>query len=78
MRGHFWPFSSFGLVELTIGFLGPLLSTSAVRQSEVRQRVVGMLGRAAAAEFDVPGERRRSSTLVSSVAVATSPNPENT
>src|SRR5204862_7316230 len=31
-----------------------------VGQSEERQRVVGMLGRAAAAEFDVPGERRRS------------------
>jgi hypothetical protein len=28
-------------------------------ESEVRQRVVGMLGRAAAAEFGVPGERRR-------------------
>src|SRR5213078_1878332 len=31
-------------------------------ESEVRQRVVGMLGRAAAAELDVPGERRRSHT----------------
>jgi len=48
------------LVELAIAFLEPPLSTSAVRQSEVLQRVVGMLGRAAAAEIDVPGERRRS------------------
>ena len=31
-----------------------------VGHSEVRQRVVGMLGRAAAAEFDVPRERRGS------------------
>ena len=48
------------LVELAIAFLEPPLSTSAVRQSEVLQRVVGMLGRAAAAEIDAPGERRRS------------------
>ena len=40
--------------------LGQLLSTSAVRQSEVRQRVVGTLGRAAAAEFGLVGEACRS------------------
>jgi hypothetical protein len=36
--------------------LGPLLSASAVRHSEERQRVEGVLIRAADAEFDVPGE----------------------
>ena len=40
--------------------LGPLLSTSAVRYSKKGQRVIGALGRAAVAEFDVPGKRRRS------------------
>ncbi len=36
--------------------LRPVLSTSAARCSEERQRVVGALGRAAVAEFDLPGE----------------------
>jgi len=36
------------------------LPTSAGRHSEVGQRVVGALGRAAATELDVPGERCRS------------------
>jgi hypothetical protein len=40
--------------------LGPLLSASAVRHSEERQRVERVLIRAADAEFDVPGERRGS------------------
>ena len=36
------------------------LSTAAVCHSEERQRVVGILIRAADAELDVPGEARRS------------------
>jgi hypothetical protein len=35
-----------------------LLSTSAVRHTEECQRVKGARGRAAIAEFDMPGERR--------------------
>ena len=38
--------------------IGSLLSTSAARHSEECQRVVGALGRAAVAEFDLPGESR--------------------
>jgi hypothetical protein len=40
--------------------LARLLSTSAVRHTEECQRVEGARGRAAVAEFDVPGERRGS------------------
>jgi hypothetical protein len=44
--------------------LGPLLSASAVRHSEERQRVEGVLIRAADAEFDVPRESGRSYTRI--------------
>ena len=44
--------------------LARLLSTSAVRHSEERQRVEGVLIRAADAEWDVPGEPRRSYTPI--------------
>ncbi len=44
--------------------LGALLSASAVRHSEERQRVEGVLIRAADAEFDMPGEPGRSYTRI--------------
>ena len=46
--------------------LGPLLSASAVRHSEERQRVEGVLIRAATTEFDVPRESGRSHTRIES------------
>jgi len=44
--------------------LGPLLSTSAVRHSEERQRVERVLIRAADAEIDVPRKSGRSYTRI--------------
>ena len=41
-----------------------MLPTSAVRHSEERQRIEGVLIRAADAEFDVPGEPGRSYTRI--------------